>query len=161
MLSIEASTIIFIIINLLVLFIALRLVLFKPVQRIIEQRQKEAESQFREAEEKLVEANDLKAQYEKSLKDAEDEQKKALAEARRSADEEYQKIIDNAKKEATKVKQEATAKAEEEKEKILKGAEQEIADMVVDAARKIMADRKGSEVDGALYNKFLEKAGDE
>ena len=74
---------------------------------------------------------------------------------------ELAKLSPAAKKEATKVKQEATAKAEEEKEKILKGAEQEIADMVVDAARKIMADRKGSEVDGALYNKFLEKAGDE
>ena len=161
MLSIEASTIIFIVINLLILFVALRLTLFKPVQKIIEKRQAEAESRFTEAQEKMDEANELKIQYEKNLSDAEEEQKKLLHEARQSADEEYRKIIESAKEEAEKVKEEAAEKAEAEKERILNGARQEIADMVVEAARKVMAGDTGTGTDAAIYDKFLEKAGDE
>ena len=40
-------------------------------------------------------------------------------------------------------------------------AEKEIADMVVDATVKIVGEKKGADVDNALYDKFLDKAGDE
>ena len=40
-------------------------------------------------------------------------------------------------------------------------AEKDIADMVVDATVKIVGEKKGADVDNALYDKFLDKAGDE
>ena len=48
-----------------------------------------------------------------------------------------------------------------QKAQILKKAEKDIADMVVDATVKIVGEKKGADVDNALYDKFLDKAGDE
>ena len=36
----------------------------------------------------------------------------------------------------------------------------EIADMVVDAAVKVVGKNSGADVDSSLYNEFLDKAGD-
>lgn len=51
-------------------------------------------------------------------------------------------------------------KAENQKTQILKKAEKEIADMVVDAAVKVVGKNSGADVDSSLYNEFLDKAGD-
>ena len=50
--------------------------------------------------------------------------------------------------------------AENQKTQILKKAEKEIADMVVDAAVKVVGKNSGADVDSSLYNEFLDKAGD-
>lgn len=161
MLSINVFNLVCTIFNLLLLVVLMRIFLFKPVQRIIALRQEEADRQFAEAATKQAEADELKSQYEKTLASAEEEKKQVIAEARKTADEEYRRIISDAKSEASSLKDNAVSEAEREKAKILKKAEQEIADMVVDAAVKVVGQSKGAEVDSALYNKFLDKAGDE
>ena len=47
-----------------------------------------------------------------------------------------------------------------QKDQILRRAEQEVADMVMQAAQKAVGGQKGAKVDGALYDDFLNKAGD-
>lgn len=160
MLNVSLGNMIIIFVNLLVLYIAMRIFLFKPVQKIIEERQAEADRQFEEAKESKNRAEELKAQYKQTLAEAEDEKKQVLRDARKSADTEYHRIVDDAKKAAAKVKQDAKEEAGREKEQILKKAEKEIADMVMEAARKMVGEKEGAESDRALYNKFLDKAGD-
>ena len=53
---------VFTIINLLILFIALRIFLFKPVQKIIAQRQADADKEFDDAAKEKEEAAKLKAE---------------------------------------------------------------------------------------------------
>lgn len=161
MLKIEIWNIAFTIINLLVLFVAFRLVLFKPVQRIIAKRQEEADEEYEEAKQAKAEAMDLKAQYEESLENAQAESKKTIQEARKTADQEYQRIVGSAEEAAKQLKEDAEKQAESRKEQILKKAEKEIADMVVDAAGKMAGSKSGAEFDRALYDEFLNKAGDE
>ena len=67
---------VFTIINLLVLFVAMRIFFFKPIKKVIEDRQAEADRQFEEATEKPEQAEDLKNRYEASLAEAETEKKK-------------------------------------------------------------------------------------
>ncbi len=151
----------FTIINLLVLFVAMRVFLFKPVQKIIAERQEETDRRFEEAAASKSQAEEMKAQYEVSLANAEAEKKQVLREAKKSADAEYQRIIQDAEKTAKQVKRDAVAEAENQKAQIIKKAEKEIAGLVVDAAVKVAGEKKGAEVDSALYSKFLDKAGDE
>ena len=66
---------VFTIINLLVLFVAMRIFFFKPIKKIIDDRQAEADRQFEEARNKQTQAEELKTQYEASLASAEDEKK--------------------------------------------------------------------------------------
>ena len=63
------------IINLLILFIAFKFVLFKPVQKIIAQRQEEADKEYKEAEASKAEAEAKKTEYEESLRTIDDERK--------------------------------------------------------------------------------------
>ena len=142
------------IINLLLLFVLMRIFLFKPVQKIIAARQEEADESKQAAEE-------ARKQYEASLANAEETKKQVLQEARQTADAEYKRIVSDAEKTAKQVKEDAITDAENQKAQILKKAEKDIADMVVDATVKIVGEKKGADVDNALYDKFLDKAGDE
>ena len=161
MLNVSPESIIFTVINLLILLVALRIFLFKPVQKIIAARQAEADKQFDEASKKQEEAEGLKAQYMDSLEHLEEEKKQAMKTARDRADEQYHKIISEAKSEAKHIKDKAEVEAEAQREKILKGAEREIADIIVNAATKVVGEQSGVESNAALYDEFLNKAGEE
>ena len=78
----------------------------------------------------------------------------------KKADAEYQRIVGDAESKAKQIKEDAAVEAENQKTQILKKAEKEIADMVVDAAVKVVGEKSGSGTDHALYNEFIDKAGD-
>ena len=155
MLQLDVWNVLFTVINLLILFVLMRIFLYKPVQKIIAARQAEADKQFDEAAAKQSEAEELKTKYEAVL----NEKKKVVAEARKTADEEYQRIVTDAHKTASQIKDDAEAEAISQKEQILKKAEKEIADMVVDAAAKVVGSNS-ADTNAALYDTFLNKAGD-
>ena len=73
----------FTVINMLVLFGALWLVLFKPVRKILDERQAEANREYDEAKSKQEEAESLKQEYEDNLQKIEQEKSETLANARR------------------------------------------------------------------------------
>jgi len=145
------------VINLLILFVAFRFVLFKPVQKIIAARQEEADEEYKKAAAARDEADALKTEYENNIRSIEDERKQVMREARKNANEEYSKTIEEAAKKAQQIHEEARIDAEHQKEQILKKVEGEIADMVVDATSKIVAGKTDNQ---ALYDEFLNKAGD-
>jgi F-type H+-transporting ATPase subunit b len=107
MLQLDVWNVLFTVINLLILFVLMRIFLYKPVQKIIAARQAEADKQFDEAAAKQSEAEELKTKYEAVLSDAENEKKKVVAEARKTADEEYQRIVTDAHKTASQIKDNA------------------------------------------------------
>ena len=92
------------IINLLLLFVLMRIFLFKPVQKIIAARQEEADRQFKEAGESKQAAEEARKQYEASLANAEEAKKQVLQEARQTADAEYKRIVSDAEKTAKQVR---------------------------------------------------------
>lgn len=149
---------VFTIINLLILFIALRIFLFKPVQKIIAQRQADADKEFDDAAKEKEEAAKLKAEYEKTIENANTEKKIVISDARKTANKEYQRIIDDANNQAKVIREEAIRDANTQKDRIIGNAKQEIADLVVNATEKIIASKDG--VDKDIYDKFLDKAGD-
>ena len=144
MLQLDVWNVLFTVINLLILFVLMRIFLYKPVQKIIAARQAEADKQFDEAAAKQSEAEELKTKYEAVLSDAENEKKK---------------VVTDAHKTASQIKDDAEAEAISQKEQILKKAEKEIADMVVDAAAKVVGSNS-ADTKAALYDTFLNKAGD-
>lgn len=160
MLNIDPVNLILTVVNLLVLLVALRIFLFKPVKKIIAARQAEADRQFSEAAKKQEQADGLKTQYTESLAGIEEEKKKTLQTARKDADTQYQKIVAEAEDKARQIKEDAAAEAQHQKAQIIKGAEKEIADMVVNAAAKVVGQQSGVEIDSSLYNEFLDKAGE-
>ncbi len=160
MLKIDAANLIFTIVNLLVLFVALKVILFKPVQKIIAERQKLADQSLDDAAKSKAEAEKVQAECNEQLANIEQSRKAALSEARKEADEQYKKIVEEANVKARKIEEDATTDAEKKKQEIIESAKKDIADMVVSAASKVVAGKSGADVDAALYDEFLDKAGD-
>ena len=67
---------------------------------------------------------------------------------------EYQRIVADAHKTAAQIKDDAEAEAVMQKEQILKKAEKEIADMVVDAAAKVVAGNSADTNFGTFMTHF-------
>ena len=135
MLSLSLSSIIFTVINLLVLVYFVHRFLFKPVRAALQARQEELDTSYREAEEANTKARELKQQYEDGLA--------KIGNAREKAD----KIIAEAKIEA---KRQAEQKQHE--------MEEEVAMLVAKAAYKIAASKDSVENNQKLYDTFLENA---
>ena len=108
MLSLEPWTIFWTVVNVLILFVALRHFLIKPVMGVIEQRNEMIRQQFDAAQKTQDEANKMKADYEQQLDTAKEQAADIIAAARARSEKEHSKAI--ADTEAERVKcQERTA----------------------------------------------------
>ena len=89
MLSLKLSSIIFTVINLLVLLYFMHRFLFKPVRAILTARQNELDNSYREAEDANQKANALKKQYEDTMAQVDSERQEKLEKTRLQATQEY------------------------------------------------------------------------
>mgnify|MGYP002623831857 CR=1 FL=1 len=154
------ANVIYNIINLLILAVAFRILLFKKVDKIFETRKKDADKEVREATNDRIKTAELKREYEEKLSDLENEKNKIMSEAREKGYAQYNEIITNAQKEADTIIEEARvhAKADAERERAKYMAE--LSDVVIDAAAKIAANSHTAEGDASLYDAFIENAFD-
>lgn len=147
-------------INLLIIFVIVRMFLFKPVKNILAKRQEEIDKQYADAKAAEDKAMALKSEYEDSLSDVAKEKAAIVNEARTKASEEYDRIVADAKVEAEHLVDNAKKLAEQEQEKSVKQAQEQIAELVVAATAKVVASGQGQAADKELYNQFLAKTGE-
>lgn len=160
MIQISFWNIAFTVVNLLILFVGVRAFFFKPIKKIIEDRQKEADAMFNQATQEEHEAEELKHHYEEELLHAQEEKKQVIIEARKTADAEYKHILEDARHDAQVIRDAAVVEAEHVKAEIIDTAKKEVADMVVEATSKVVASKTGADVDSELFDKFIGKAGE-
>ena len=158
MLSLNLSSIIFTVINLLVLVYFVHRFLFKPVRAALKARQEELDTSYREAEEANTKARDLKQQYEDSMAKIDTERQEKLEAVRLQASSEYDEIIGNAREKADKIIAEAKIEAQRQAEQKQHEMEEEVAMLVAKAADKIAASKDSVENNQKLYDTFLEDA---
>lgn len=146
--------------NFVILMGGLSFLLFKPVNRFLEQRRE----QFAELEKKNTESakenERLRAEYEKKLRDADTE----IFERKKIAEKEWADIsaryIKEAKEKADAIILAAEQEAEDRKEHILESAQTEIGELVVSATQKLLSDTVTPERNSALYDEFIRLAED-
>lgn len=150
---------VFTIINILVWAFIIKRFLFKPVERILEQRKQAIEAERSAAEQDKRSAGELRAQYEEALSGADQERVQILQKAHENAKMEYNQIVNDAAKQAEQVLETARTQAEEERQRILQKAGSSLSDLIAEAAAKVSGGGTQAEQDGALYDAFLGKAG--
>ena len=79
--------------NLVILFLILKKLLFKPVKKIVEKRQKELEAEYCKAEKIQAEADAIKAEWEGKMATAEAEADKIISDAVERAENPVRKPI--------------------------------------------------------------------
>ncbi len=156
MLKLDPLNMVFMVVNILVLYALMKKFLFKPLNRVLEERQALTDKVITDAKTAKEEAEKLKDQNEKLLKETEKKQGMILSEAREKASLEYERIVSEAGKKAEEITEDADRDAEKEHERMLEDARKDITDLVVDAGSRISLMKSDPEGDRALYDEFLE-----
>lgn len=146
------------VINILLLCVLVRVFLLKPIHRILDERQSMVDENLKAAETAKAEAEALAQQQRDAMDNIDAEKAKAMEEATRSGMTVYEGIVDEAKVKAAQIVKNAEIEAEQQKKQIMREAQSEIRSMVLEATARVVGVRTGS--DSAIYDQFLEKAGD-
>lgn len=109
MLDFQASTIVFTVINLVVLYLILKKVLFGRVNTVLEARAALVKQEIDSAEASSRQAEAYKSEYEARLTDARHETAKLVADAQNRAQRAYEAKLADAEADAKKVRSEAEA----------------------------------------------------
>ena len=115
--SIAPWTMIFQLINLLILMVAFKKFLFKPVMAILEKRRAEIEGHYEEAEKAETAAKTMKADYEEKMAGAREEADRVIRTATESANAMSQSIVSDAREQAGQIKRRAESEIEMERRK--------------------------------------------
>ena len=138
MLSLEPWTIFWTVVNVLVLFVALRHFLIKPVMGVIEQRNEMIRQQLDAAQKTQDEANKMKADYEQQLDTAKEQASDIIAAARVRSEKEHSKAIADTEAERVKMLAQAREDIEKEQANAKKELQSQIMDIAMLAAKKII-----------------------
>lgn len=142
-------------VNIVILFILLRIFLFKPINKIMNERTRTIQDNMDEAEKSRREAEELKQQYAESLSNAKDEAQKIIMKAHDDAEAEKSAILKKSQEEASEIISDAGKTIENERKRIIQQAQSQIADLAIEAASKIIGENVDDEKNRRLVDEFL------
>ena len=145
MLSLNAWNIIWIVVNLLVLYLIFKKFLFQPVLNVIKAREDLINEQLENAKKTNEDAWEKKKNYEEQLSLAKGEADKIIMEARERAESEKVKTMEKTRKEAQTMMDREKADIAREEESARRAAQADIARLAMVAAEKII--KSGDESD--------------
>lgn len=138
MINISMPTFFFTILNILVLFVGLKLFLFKPIMDVINKREEMVQAQFANAKNAEDEAMNLKKDYQEKLRDASQTAEQMVNEAKGRAELERDKMLAEARMESEKMLDKAKADIAAEQRRAEDSVRDEISKLAIAAARKII-----------------------
>ena len=141
--------------NVLILFVLLRIFLFKPLNKIRDERTRTVQDNLDSAEKAKTEAEELRQQYEDSISEAKEKANQIIMKAHEDAESERSAIIRKSQEEAEKIVADADKAIENERKRVLRQAQSEIADLAIEAASKIIGENVDDEKNRRLVDKFL------
>ena len=100
MLRVEFADVIITVINLLVIAFLMKLFLFKPIMKVIDERNKMINDDFEKAKQSKEKAEKMLKDHEEQMASVEDEAANLLADAKKRAEGEYNRIVSEADTEA-------------------------------------------------------------
>ena len=141
--------------NIIILFVLLRIFLFKPINKMKSERTRTIQDNLDSAEKARSEAEELRQQYEDSISEAKEKANQIIMKAHEDAESERSAIIRKSQEEAEKIVADADKTIENERKRVLRQAQSEIADLAIEAASKIIGENVDDEKNRRLVDKFL------
>ena len=143
------------VVNIIILFVLLRIFLFKPINKMKAERTRTIQNDLDSAQKAKEEAEELRQQYEASISDAKEKANQIIVKAHEDAESERTAIIRKSQEEAEKIVADADKTIENERKRVLRQAQSEIADLAIEAASKIIGENVDDEKNRRLVDKFL------
>ncbi len=154
-------TALFTLLNLVLTFLILKKFLFKPVNKMIDDRQKEVDDIFAEAEDAKQKAENMRADYDRKLAEAKESSAKIVSEATQEANRRSDEIIRQARLDADALRQKADADIALERKKALNDVKGDISRIALDIAEKVVQRELNADDQERLIDGFLQDLGDQ
>lgn len=160
MLNVDPWSLLFLAINLIVLYVIMSRVFIKPIQGIIEKRDKIIKSGLDNAAESEKNAKAMESEMKEKLDNIQVQSAEMMEKAKSDAGAEYQKLVAEANAEAARITADARRDMENEKSKALADLQSEIAGIAMDATKKVLENSDLKGINNSLYEQFLTESGD-
>lgn len=154
-------TMIFAWVNLLILYIFLKKLLFVPMKKMIDDRQKEIDDMYSDAESAKDGATQLKSEYEEKISHAESESEEILKNALRRAQLKEEEILKGANEEASRVLERAEEQIALEKKRALNEVKNEVSSMAIGIASAVIERDVSESEHRDLIDDFINNIGNE
>ncbi len=159
--TIDKWTMIFTWVNMFILLTLVKKLLFKPIMKIIDQREAEVKKMYDSAEEASTKAASLEREYTEKMAQARDEAGDIIKQATLTAQKREQEIIASAQEQAGIITKRAEAEIAQERKKAYQDIKDEISDISVAIASKMVQKEINAADHEALIAQFIENVGDE
>ena len=159
--SFNTWTALFILLNTVTMFLVLKKFLFKPVLKMIQDRQKEIDDSFAEAEQAKQDAKSMRQEYEQKLSDATQTGERIVKEAVARGQSREEEIIRQANREADAIREKAAEDVQREKRKAVNDAKDEISVIALAIAGKVVGRELNEQDQSALVDSFIDQLGEQ
>ena len=146
--------------NMIITFLLLKKFFFKPLKKMIDDRQKEIDTMYEEAGKAKENAAVAQAQYEEKLRDARTEASAIVSQAAQDARAKGEAIVQEARSEAAALKERAQQDIALERKKAVNGMKDELAGIAVSIASKVTEKEISEKEHTALIEDFIRQLGD-
>jgi F-type H+-transporting ATPase subunit b len=143
------------VVNFLILFVALRVFLWKPLMQQLDKRREMVRKQEEEAEAIAHAREEIEEERARVLEDAREQAKQVLAEAREQAQEITEQANVEAREKVERQVAEAREAAEEERDRLLGGMREQIAALSIAATQKLIGEALDERRQRALVESFF------
>lgn len=142
-------------VNIIILFILLKIFLFKPINKIMDERTRSIQEDIDYAKKSREEAEALKQEYAEDINEAKAEAQKIIMKAHEDAEAEKAVILQKSQEEADQLVSDANKAIESKRKRVLAQAQTQIADLAIEAASKIIGENVDDEKNRRLVDEFL------
>ena len=161
LISIDPFSIIVTICNLLILFLIIKKFLFKPVQKVLSQRQQEVDKIYDDAEKAQSAAQKDKKEYSEKLSGVNLEAEKIIKQATDKANRMSESIISEADETAAQKLRKADEDIAQERKKAVNEIKDEISTISVEIAQKVVEREINEKDHEKLIDSFIDSIGEQ
>jgi F-type H+-transporting ATPase subunit b len=145
------------IVTFVILLVVLRLVAYKPLMKMLDERSKRVKESLEQAEAVKEQSARAEDEVKKELAKASQEGQERIARSIKAGEEVKQKAQDDAKKEAEALLERARAEIHQERDEAINDVRREFADLTILAAGKVIDSSLDKEKHKELIEKVLEE----
>ncbi len=157
--SIDPGTIVFTLINTLIIFIIFRVFLYKPVCKVLDKRKEMAAAEIADAQKAKEAAEKAEQEYTARLADARNEAAEIVKQATLRAQKREEEIVSEANQKAADIRAKAEENIERERQRAVNEIKDEISDIVVMAAGKVAQKEISAKDNEEIISQFLNEVG--
>ncbi len=155
--SINLWTWLFTLINFILVYLIVKKILYKPVKKMIEERENEIKEKYRLADEAKENAYELEKHYELIVKGAKDEANKIVNSALKKANLQSEEILEKANKSSIDIIKKAHNQIKSDRNKMINEVKNDISEIAIMTASKLIEKNINTQDHDIIIENFIDQ----